>query len=254
MEGYTLITGNQNANNDPRVWTLQGKLNKDDAWTLIDSRNANENSGDALPSGRTKPKSYAVQHPGTYRYFLFTVTQTNSQYMCLTELTLSATLVPFLTDPTFTGVTVSSTAPASVTSADGAVSFVGSCGPTNLKAHDGTVLYLGSGNDLRHPSSSMTIGSSRPLFRLNDGLAISLMGDVSGDGKVSISDVMMMVDYVLGLPTDGFKAKHADFNGDHAITIADVMAVVDMILFEQNDEKQLLDGINTGDTGITYVE
>ena len=57
------------------------------------------------------------------------------------------------------------------------------------------------------------------------------MGDANGDGSVSVSDVMMTVNYVLGsTPPEGFHLDNANVNGDKVITVADVMAIVDIVL------------------------
>ena len=58
----------------------------------------------------------------------------------------------------------------------------------------------------------------------------SLLGDVNGDGMISVSDVTYLVSYILGERQDGFILKNADINGDKLITIADVTALVDIIL------------------------
>ncbi len=57
-----------------------------------------------------------------------------------------------------------------------------------------------------------------------------LIGDVNGDKQVSIADVTMLVNIILGKTTEGFDTKVADVNGDKQITIADVTALVNIIL------------------------
>ncbi len=57
-----------------------------------------------------------------------------------------------------------------------------------------------------------------------------LIGDVNGDGIISIADVTMLVNIILGKTTEGYEAKVADVNGDGAISIADVTALVNKIL------------------------
>ena len=173
VSGYKLTTGNQNAIGDPTIWTLQAKLNADDEWTVIDSRNVSANGSDALPSSRTKEKSHTVQHPGTYQYFYFKVSQTGGNYMCLSELALQCyNLDPVnVENPTFTGVTINSAAPTAVTSNDGAVSFIGNYNPVSIgNEGDNTILFLGADNTLYYPNATMTIGSFRAYFQLNNGL------------------------------------------------------------------------------------
>ena len=58
----------------------------------------------------------------------------------------------------------------------------------------------------------------------------SLMGDANGDGIVDISDVLCIVDYILGKKVEKFDSSAADLNADHIIDITDVLSVVDVIL------------------------
>ena len=172
--GYTL-TNDVVSERDPKVWTLQAKVNADDEWTIIDSRNAYENSDDALPASRLTSKSYNVQQPGYYQYFRFEVTAVDHYlgYMTIAELSMHAYSpndISHLTNPVFENVTVSTDAPVSVASSDGAVSFVGSYNPVSISGEDKGMLYLGAGNTLYYPNAAMTIGSCRALFRLGEGI------------------------------------------------------------------------------------
>jgi len=54
-------------------------------------------------------------------------------------------------------------------------------------------------------------------------------GDVNGDGCVSLSDVVMLVDYLLYYE-QGFYDANADVNGDGSITIGDVSAIIDIMM------------------------
>ena len=65
----------------------------------------------------------------------------------------------------------------------------------------------------------------------------SIMGDVNGDGAVTIADVTMMVAYVLGEPQTGFIVTNADVNGDGNITITDVSEIVGLILDVKDMER-----------------
>ena len=55
-----------------------------------------------------------------------------------------------------------------------------------------------------------------------------IIGDVNGDGTVSISDVTGMIDYLLG-GTD-INVDAADVNGDGIVSIGDVTALIDRLL------------------------
>ena len=57
-----------------------------------------------------------------------------------------------------------------------------------------------------------------------------LMGDVNRDGFVSVVDVTLTVDYILGNVKDDFNFNNADINGDGFINVSDITAIVDIIL------------------------
>lgn len=60
---------------------------------------------------------------------------------------------------------------------------------------------------------------------------LNLLGDVNGDTKVTVSDVMMMVNHILGQAGHAnFIKANADVNSDRNINITDVMTVVQIIL------------------------
>ena len=72
-----------------------------------------------------------------------------------------------VTDPVFTGVTVSSTAAGTVKSSDNTVSFKGNYSPVELAA-GGSNYYLGSGNKLYYPSDARTMNAFRAYFELTN--------------------------------------------------------------------------------------
>jgi len=57
----------------------------------------------------------------------------------------------------------------------------------------------------------------------------SIPGDANGDGRVSIADASLIVDYILSGGTITISAG-ADMNGDGKVSIADASAIVDYIL------------------------
>lgn len=57
-----------------------------------------------------------------------------------------------------------------------------------------------------------------------------LPGDANGDGDVSVTDVVVIISYVLGENPDGFNESSADVNGDGSVTVADAVQVLDIIL------------------------
>ena len=55
-------------------------------------------------------------------------------------------------------------------------------------------------------------------------------GDANGDGKVTITDAVAIVNYILGNPSADFNKDAADVSGDGNITITDAVGVVNIIL------------------------
>ena len=133
-------------------------------------------------------------------------------------------------NPTFVGVTLNATPPATVTSADGTVSLKGSYAPVSLAANDLSKLYLDSGNTLRYPSKAHDISAFCARFLLN---ALSL-GDVNGDRDISATDVTLLVNYILESNDEGVVIENANVNGDMEISVTDVTALVNKILDSSN--------------------
>lgn len=64
----------------------------------------------------------------------------------------------------------------------------------------------------------------------------TVIGDVNGDGKVTLEDAKMVVRYVLASDKSsivGFNAQVADVNGDGDITMADANLIVSMFLSQR---------------------
>ncbi len=61
----------------------------------------------------------------------------------------------------------------------------------------------------------------------------NVIGDLTGDGKVSITDVVMIIDVIAGIITDADQRAAADVNGDGSVTITDCVAAIDLIAAQQ---------------------
>jgi len=80
--------------------------------------------------------------------------------------------------------------------------------------------------------SACPIVTTIPTVAATEVAASSRSGDVNGDGRVNVTDVMMMVRYVMGENMSAypdFKAT-ADLNRDDQVTVTDVMIVVKIIM------------------------
>ena len=58
----------------------------------------------------------------------------------------------------------------------------------------------------------------------------TVVGDVNGDGSVNISDVTVLIDYLLGSDMATVDMDAADVNSDGLINISDVTILIDMLL------------------------
>ena len=58
----------------------------------------------------------------------------------------------------------------------------------------------------------------------------AIPGDVNGDSHVTITDVTVLIDYLLSGDTTGINPNAADVNQNGGVTIADVTALIDYLL------------------------
>ena len=59
-----------------------------------------------------------------------------------------------------------------------------------------------------------------------------MLGDVDSDGKLTITDVTMLVNYCIGVQTAGFNKAVSDLNHDQQTTITDVIILVNWVIGE----------------------
>lgn len=59
---------------------------------------------------------------------------------------------------------------------------------------------------------------------------LTLMGDVNADQRVSVTDVVVTANYVVGNNTANFNRHAADINGDNLVTVADVVGIANIAL------------------------
>lgn len=86
---------------------------------------------------------------------------------------------------------------------------------------------------IQNAKYSLTSGASKvTLPRMEIALAVGsgVKGDVNNDGKVTITDAVGVVNYILGNPAKDFNEDAADVNGDGNITITDAVGIVNIIL------------------------
>ena len=57
-----------------------------------------------------------------------------------------------------------------------------------------------------------------------------LRGDANGDGKVNVTDIMAVANYILKIPMTNFNVSGADVNGDNGVNVTDIMGIANIIL------------------------
>lgn len=72
-----------------------------------------------------------------------------------------------------------------------------------------------------------------------------IIGDLTGDGKVSITDVVMIIDVIAGAITDANQKAAADVNGDGNISITDCVAAIDLIAAQGSSQNSARSMVRT---------
>ena len=91
------------------------------------------------------------------------------------------------------------------------------------------------GFNLAVSKSATTYYFDNFVFEIDeDHVAKVQLGDVNGDGVITIQDVVSIVDYTLGKGSSTFVEAAADVTGDGQINVSDVVAVVNILLGKSN--------------------
>lgn len=105
------------------------------------------------------------------------------------------------------------------------------------KSDDGHTVTVAEGNY----NSSVHWGRTIDLANPNNGFTylatfwpenLFAKGDVNHDGSVNVTDVGLLMDYILGHNPFNFFSDNANYNDDEGINISDVVAIVAHILGE----------------------
>lgn len=94
---------------------------------------------------------------------------------------------------------------------------------------DGTVMGLAIGTTTITATAAGNTALSQTC-QVTVTSAQVLIGDVNGDGSVSVTDVGMIISYILEKDPVGFIKDAADVNGDGDISVTDVGALITKIL------------------------
>ena len=64
-------------------------------------------------------------------------------------------------------------------------------------------------------------------------------GDANGDGEVNVSDIVEIVNYIMGKPSANFVQAAADLNGDGEVNVTDIVKVVSIIMDTNSNSASL---------------
>ncbi len=98
---------------------------------------------------------------------------------------------------------------------------------TEKRNNDFSYYFTGNGSDYvftfdaDHLTFTIEVVENQPTI---------LLGDVNGDGTLSIKDVTELINYLLAGEQPGFNAANADVNQDGKISITDVSGVISIVL------------------------
>ncbi len=72
-----------------------------------------------------------------------------------------------------------------------------------------------------------------------DGTVVDgLLGDVNNDGYINMSDVTVIINYILGREVNDFRWQQADMNFDGFINMSDVTGVINFILGNTTEDTE----------------
>ena len=87
------------------------------------------------------------------------------------------------------------------------------------------------GNAARVYRAASTVANSVLLYGYKVTMDVSAIpGDANGDGVVNVTDIVEIVNAILGHPSDKFNEEAADVNGDGVVNVTDIVSVVNIIL------------------------
>ena len=94
-----------------------------------------------------------------------------------------------------------------------------------------TYIYIYAGEMDANAARSQAYAAATPTLKLY-GIEVkqenTKKGDVNGDGKVNVGDIMAVINVMAGLDGEAEKAA-ADVNGDGKVNVGDIMAVINIM-------------------------
>ena len=82
----------------------------------------------------------------------------------------------------------------------------------------------------QYPTAAMPLDDETAILITTRGSDIRMRGDVNQDGDLDVSDVLILVDYILNQETSNLNPYLADMNQDEIINILDMIGIVQSIM------------------------
>ena len=79
-------------------------------------------------------------------------------------------------------------------------------------------------------------------------------GDANGDGEINVSDIVEIVNYIMGKPSAKFVEAAADMNGDGEVNVTDIVKVFSIIMSTNNARQRAFVVESTDNDRLTMVE
>jgi hypothetical protein len=76
----------------------------------------------------------------------------------------------------------------------------------------------------------MTLNDETAILITTRGSDIRMRGDINQDGELDVSDVLILVDYILDQGTSNLNPYLADVNQDEIINILDMIGIIIIIM------------------------
>ncbi len=82
----------------------------------------------------------------------------------------------------------------------------------------------------QYPTAAMALNDETAILITTRGSDIRMRGDINQDGELDVSDVLILVDYILNQGTSNLNPYLADMNQDEIINILDMIGIVQIIM------------------------
>ena len=82
----------------------------------------------------------------------------------------------------------------------------------------------------QYPTAAMPLDDETAILITTRGSDMRMRGDVNQDGQLDVSDVLILVDYIINQETSNLNPYLADMNQDEIINILDMIGIILIIM------------------------